>query len=651
MIFEQFNFLYPQWFFALIPLVLILWFSFRSNGNSKAWEKVIDAKLLPLLLQGEDNKTGKLAKTLLILGWLITVIALADPVWEKISRPIFQTNTARVIVLDLSSSMLISDLKPSRLARARFKIEDILSRDEEGQTGLVLFAGDAFTASPLTRDTKTIRSLLKILTPQLMPAQGSRVDLGLNKAHELLKQAGVNKGQVLLIADGLSDKNLADKAAKSLVKDGYTVSVLGVGTEEGGTLKFRNYSNVIIKLESDNLSAVAATGKGNYHQISANNLDLQHVLSVKLDGKVSNNKNPQKQNIENDQWKSTGPILILFLIPLAAFAFRRGWLFNVFFAFILVSLLLQTQPVVAFSLDDLWKNKEQQADAALKLQQYDKASKLSNNPLRLGSAAYKLENYAEALKHFKESKGANARYNEGNTLAKLKKYKEAITAYDGAIEQQTDMQDAIENRSAIEKLLEQQHKESDKSEGSDKKNQDNQKNESGQQFDDKSDKKSEKQQGSKDQKSKSSESNQANKEEQDDNKEKSEKINKKRDQEKQTGNQFSDANKERNKKKEDQDSEPSTNDKNSKTKTEQEKSSDTNSDKKEKEQNKLENNESDESVPRPSKVAETELTKEEKMAAEQWLRRIPDDPGGLLRRKFKYQYNRRRNNSSTEKPW
>ncbi|KAG1658105.1 hypothetical protein GQR58_023145 [Nymphon striatum] len=173
---------------------------FHSASSSKAWDKIIDPNLLPILLQGKNSGSAKFAKSLLALGWLITVIALADPVWEKIPRPIFQTNAARILVLDLSNSMLVDDLKPNRLARAKFKVEDILSLDEEGQTGLVLFAGDAFTASPLTRDTETIRSLLKILTPQLMPAQGSRADLGLLKAHELFKQAGIKNGQVLMIS-------------------------------------------------------------------------------------------------------------------------------------------------------------------------------------------------------------------------------------------------------------------------------------------------------------------------------------------------------------------------------------------------------------------------------------------------------------------
>jgi len=675
MILEQFNFLQPLWFLALLPLLLILWLLSRSASDSKAWAKVIDAKLLPLLLQGEDKKTGKLAKMLLAIGWLICVVALADPVWEKVSRPIFQTNTARVIVLDLSNSMLIDDLKPSRLARARFKVEDILSREEEGQTGLVLFAGDAFTVSPLTRDTETIRSLLKILTPQLLPAQGSRVDLGLNKAHELLKQSGVNNGQVLLIADGVSDNNLAIDAAESLAKDGHTVSVLGVGTEEGGILKFRNRNDITVKLESNNLTAIAQQGGGNYHLISANNADLQHLLSVQLDTKSKDDNELQKQDINSEQWKSTGPFLVLLLLPLAALAFRRGWLLNIFFAFFIVGTLIQPQTAMAFSLDNLWKNKEQQADAALHQQQYEKVGGLSKDPMRRGSAEYKQEKYSEALESFKKGKGANARYNEGNTLAKLKKYKDAIAAYDKAIELKADMKDAIENKAAIEKLLKKQQQKSDQSKSKEQQDKDSEqksevsKKDQQQANDDSENSPDKKTDNKKDQQKQSDQAG----DKQNEQEQKNGKAgDKKKDSEKSAEskkdeNQFSDANKELDKKTKDKEPKPSENDAKSAAENKQNKDhnqsepgnksedkADSNKNDikrgdKENSGTKDENNELNKS--KLSEEEAKELTKEEKMAAEQWLRRIPDDPGGLLRRKFRYQYRQRRNSTRTEQPW
>ncbi|MEE9351792.1 MAG: VWA domain-containing protein, partial [Thiotrichaceae bacterium] len=231
----QFHFLEPLWLLALVPLALIYWLTVHKKASGSDWNKVIDAHLLPTLLKINPTKIGKSFSALLMLAWMISVLALANPAWEKIAVPVFQTNMARVIVLDLSLSMNIADVKPSRLARAKFKIEDILAKNEEGQIGLVVFAGDAFTVTPLTRDADTIGSMLSSLSPDIMPVQGSRADLGLLKAQELLQQAGVPNGQVLLMADG-AEAYLALEATEELSKNDYAVSVLSLGTQQGGTI-------------------------------------------------------------------------------------------------------------------------------------------------------------------------------------------------------------------------------------------------------------------------------------------------------------------------------------------------------------------------------------------------------------------------------
>ena len=661
---QQIHFIQPLWLLALLPLSLLLWLAFRSGTDSKSWEKIIDAKLLPLLLQGEDRNTGKLAKFLLASVWFICVIALADPVWEKIPRPIFQTNSARVLVLDLSNSMLIDDLKPNRLARARFKIEDILSREEEGQTGLVLFAGDAFTASPLTRDTETIRSFLKVLTPQLMPAQGSRVDLGLIKAHELLKQSGATNGQVLLIADGVSKHNAAIEAASDLLEDGHSVSVLGVGTEEGGELKFRNNQTVSIKLESDALRNIASSGGGLYHLISTNNADLQNVLVSMTEKQSSQKKNELKQQeLTNEEWKSSGSFLALLLLPFAALAFRRGWLLNLFFAFVLVGLTLQPQTAMAFPLEKQWQNiwstlsqnKEQRADIALRQQQYEDAE-VSSNPLRRGSAEYKQKKYSQALESFQQAEGADARYNEANTLVKLKKYKEALAAYDEALKLQKGMKDAIENKKAIEELLKnQQSKSNDSKDKSDDKKQqkdtgteNKQKDSEGQQSKDDNSDKQEDQQSDKSQQQEGKQSNSEDGSKQSREQQKTSENEEKKDQYKDKKNQFSDANKDLEKNSDEKLAQEDANSEQAqqgKPEDPKKTAEDTLTEKGDPTQQK------DKDINGTKEEAE-ELTKEEKMAAEQWLRRIPDDPGGLLRRKFRSQYQRRRSNiNNSEQPW
>jgi len=178
---ESFHFLQPLWFWALPPALLVLWLLHKQGEKSTAWQRVCDAGLLPYLLTRPGSGSSKLPLWLLGIGWLLAVIALADPVWEKQPQPVFRNEAARVVVLDLSNSMLSPDLTPSRMVRARFKVADILDQDLDGQLGLVVFAGDAFVVAPLTSDAETIRALLSPLEPGLMPSQGSRVDLGLKR--------------------------------------------------------------------------------------------------------------------------------------------------------------------------------------------------------------------------------------------------------------------------------------------------------------------------------------------------------------------------------------------------------------------------------------------------------------------------------------
>lgn len=668
--FSQLHLQEPLWLLAFLPLGLILWLVSRTNPNTSAWSKVIDKNLLPYLLQGKESNVSKLPKWLLILGGLLAIIALADPVWQKVPRPVFQTNSARVIVLDLSNSMLVGDLKPSRLARARFKVEDILSYDDEGQTGLVVFAGDAFTASPLTRDVDTIRNLLQVFTPRLMPSQGSRVDYGLRKAHQLLKQAGVDNGQVLLIADGVSNQSEANKAVNALKADGHTVSVLAVGTKEGGYLRLRN-QQVNIKLDADALEEISKKGGGGYHIITSNNTDLNTVL------KATVNNNKQNQELTDDfksaDWKSTGPYLLLFLLPIAALAFRKGWLLNIFIAIGLINILFQPHTVYAgippaensiaedgiakgapAALDEslskpldqstgkniveeeslsfsdsvnqqwkkLWLNSEQRADIALKKKEFKQASLLSDTPLRKGSANYKGKDYKGALTDFQNAQSADARYNEGNTLAKLKKYKEAIDSYKKALGIEPDMKDAKANIKAIEEFLKRKKQQEKEQKKKDQKKGDKDK---------KSDKPGEKGEGKEGKEG-----------------DKSQKGDGKKDNDK---NQFDKANKDLDKKK-DKDAKKEASEKQKKAAEEKnakdksgkaEQSDDAKQAQKDKDKQ--------EEALKQSKAKAEELSQEEKMAAEQWLRRIPDDPGGLLRRKFKHQYQRNNRKPNDEQPW
>lgn len=654
----DFHFLNPYWLLLLFPLAGMLWWINKQKKQPSAWHQVIEPQLLQHLLIEQQSRSGNWPWILTATGGLLGIIALANPVWEQRPQSVFQTPRAMVLVLDLSASMTAADLKPSRLMRARLKVQDILDRKMEGQIGLVVFAGDAFSVTPLTRDTDTITSQLRVLQPGIMPVQGSRADLGLKKAGELLQQAGIHAGDILLIADGYdSAQTLVE--AKKLHQLGHRISVLGVGTVQGAPISngqgdvFKDNNNVPIlaRLEEKHFQQLSKTAGGRYSRITLDNSDLDYLLNQ---ARLNAGDSMPQDLIEQNQWKQNGPYLTLLLLPLAALAFRRGWLLTVALA---LSLAPVPNTAMAFSMEDtwdsLWQTREQRAAKALQQQQHQQAIELSSDPARIGGALYQQQKYAAALEQFEQLQGPDADYNRGNALARLGSYQDAIEAYDKALQQQPDMQHAIDNRAAVEALLrqmQQQPETQDKQQqGDTEKNQpdnsdaEKQQQESGQQNrQDEKPGQSDQSQQQQAENSRESPQQSAGAEQQGSSadsqglQENNTENNQPGQQEKPADNQFSDAaeamkNQQETAQQNDAVAQTGKNDelKNTQPETTAE--------------NQLHDN--------PANQQAAELDSEERQAAEQWLRRIPDDPGGLLKRKFLFQYQQRNRQPSSKQPW
>ena len=452
---DDFHFLRPLWLLGLPLGPLLAWNLWRRLQVGVQWREVCDPHLLEHLLVAPAATRRRLPYWIVTAATTLALVALAGPAWERLEQPVYRTLNARVVVLDLSRSMDATDYLPSRLTRARFKVVDILRRSRDRPVGLAVFAADGFIITPLTEDANTIISLLPAVDTDIMPAQGSRADLGLQAAARMLERGGARRGEVILITDGVKGQRAASEAAK-LRAAGFRVSVLAAGTPEGapipvpggGFFKELGGGIVVAMTDYDALRGIARAGGGRFAALGNDDSDIDHLLSDTF--ALPLNLNMRAVERTSEIWRDRGPWLLLLVLPLAALAFRRGWL-----ALIPLAVLVMPAPARAVTWDDLWARPEQQAARALERGDPALAAGVARDPLWKGGALYRGGQYEEAAAAFAHSDKATAHYNRGNALARAGRLAEALSAYDTALEAQPQHADALYNRALVARLREQ----------------------------------------------------------------------------------------------------------------------------------------------------------------------------------------------------
>jgi len=580
----DFHWLRPEWLWAL-PLVGLLTFALgRRQLAPGSWHQIIDPALAPYVLSRAQIKGLTYRWWLILFGGILAVMSLAGPSWNRVEQPVFRSEKAVVIALDLSRSMDAQDLTPSRLTRARLKILDILDARRSGQTALVVYSSNAFTVTPLTTDADTVAALVNSLSTDIMPSRGSYPVAAIIKAQKLLEQAGVAHGEVLLVTDG-GTSPAAERAAADLRSAGYSLSVLGVGTTAGapipraggGFVTDRSGNIVVPRIEQTALRSLAAAGGGRFALLSADDSDINTLLS----GPVGRGS-ATDESLSTDQWQEEGPWLLLLLVPMAALAFRRGLV-----VLLLVFLLPVAEPVYAFSWDDLWLTKDQQAQQELDAGNALEAGELFEDPAWQAVAKYRSGEFGPSAAGFATQEDVDNLYNLGTALARLGQFETAIDAYEQVLEIAPDMEDALYNRDLLQDMLEQ----SQDSQSGEQGNQENAA-ESG---------------GGAEQSEGQSQSDQSG-------------------EEGSTGDPGAEGESpvrdQENASQEDLDA----------LQAELERAAQEAQQQSGEAQEQQGMSEAD--------AQEMRRTQEQRQAMEQWLRRIPNDPGGLLRRKFRYQYQR-----------
>ncbi|MEO5347282.1 MAG: VWA domain-containing protein [Magnetococcus sp. YQC-9] len=458
---EAFHWLRPEWLLALLGLIpLGWWLGRRAKWTHSDWHKVCDPHLMPRLFGSKGSHTPArhvAGRTwhLVILVAAVVILALAGPAWRKLPQPLYQKQSALVLLLDLSLSMDATDVAPSRLERAKLKITDLLKRRREGGTALIAYAGEPFVVAPLTTDVETIRAQLTALTSDIMPLLGSRPDLGIALAERLLVQSGVARGGVLLITDGDFPPESIEKA-RELTRSGRTLSVLAVGTAEGAPIRLKKGgflqdaqgAIVIPRLAETPLQRLAQEGNGRYARLTIDDADLERLLAETLPDRFDPGLQREGGVGQADLWHEEGPWLLLGILPVVALGFRRGVLG------VMMALAMLPHETYALDWETAWRRADQQALEQFQAGNPQSAAEGFADPAWRGAALYRAGRFEEASELFMRVESADGSYNRGNALARLERYAEALQAYDEALKRDPNHTDARYNRDLVQQQIE-----------------------------------------------------------------------------------------------------------------------------------------------------------------------------------------------------
>ncbi|WP_229624338.1 vWA domain-containing protein [Vibrio parahaemolyticus] len=430
--FTQFHFIRPLWLLALIPMFFLVWLRWREESKP-SWKDILPEHLRNALTIGERGWRKQLPLKLLMLIVLIAIVICAGPTWQRESSPFGEDKASLLVVLDNSDSMLQKDLPPSRLERSKQKIRDLLVARKGGKTGLVVFAGSAHVAMPVTQDSKVFDPFLVAITPEIMPVQGKLAEKALPLIDQQLQ--GQPGSTVLLVSDGVNPATIKQYQAYFEGKP-YQLLILAAGNTD---IVSNN------PMDLDSLQKLASQTNGRLVEVTVDNSDIEQLNRYV-------ERNMQLNGESSMPWKDMGYQLLFPIALIMMLWFRKGWLVQ-WCVIVMVSgtLLMPTsamaenisvkaeQPQVVQKVTtfdkvaqwwwDLWLTPDQQGQRLFNQQAYLEAAKHFVDPLRKGTAYYYASEFELAHSAFLEMQNDPSEevrdyglYNAASALARQREY-------------------------------------------------------------------------------------------------------------------------------------------------------------------------------------------------------------------------------------
>ncbi|PMK03389.1 VWA domain-containing protein [Vibrio sp. 10N.261.55.A7] len=459
---SSFTFLYPFWLLALVPTIgLIVWLSKNNQHASLVAPHLAKA----IGLESMPRRKGFIY--FIGASLICAVIALSGPSFYSSERPVYGNSGGRVVVMDMSFSMYATDIKPNRLTQARYKVTDLLKAWQEGNTGLIAYAGDAYTVSPMTTDNQTLLNLLPNLSPDIMPYPGADAAAGVQLAIEMMTNSGLNQGDVILVADDMDDSE--KNAIRDLLDNTqWRLTLLAIATPSGAPIRLsdgtllrdNNGTTVIAQSNFSNMKSLARSQDGLFTAVQADSKDVE-LITAYTTQIVTDAESMQQQKLE--ERVNSGFWLLPFLLIPAVMLFRRGVIFSVA---TLSFVLLQPNYVNASANENQnahtsvnsspWQTSDQHAKALYDAKEYQQAADAFINKEWQGVAHYQAGNFQAAIESLEGVEGERAQYNRANAQAQNGDFEQAISNYTKLIEQGHYVKEATENLEIVKQAQQQQ---------------------------------------------------------------------------------------------------------------------------------------------------------------------------------------------------
>lgn len=420
---QQFHFMRPYWLLVLIPLCLVVYLRWKQEADDQ-WQQFLPSHLRQVLTIGETGWRKHLPLKLLTVIMVLAILVCAGPSWQREASPFGEDKSSLLVVLDNSDSMLLQDIAPSRLERAKQKIRDLMALRQGGRTGLVVYSGSAHIAMPLTQDSDVFTPFLAAIEPDIMPVEGKSAETVLPL---LTQQLGTETvGTVLLLTDGVNP-NTIEQFEAYFAESPHQLLILAVGNT---TVKTGS------PLDLTSLRQLASATGGKVLELTVDDGDIT-TLNRQIERYM------QLNNESAMPWKDMGYYLLIPVAFMLLLWFRKGWLVQ-WCVLAAVSLSVsyspdtEAQPVMSKAETvvqevtigetlnqwwmNLWLTPDQQGQFYFNHGDYLQAAIHYTDSFRKGVAYYYAAEYQFARSAFMQDGSEIAMLNTGNALARQREY-------------------------------------------------------------------------------------------------------------------------------------------------------------------------------------------------------------------------------------